>query len=140
MSTEQWFTIIQLVVSLVLGGIGVQLIRTRPILKKIAVERESNLLEERAEEMKQMRQRLSLIEAELRFERHKNNNLEACLQSLLMLLKQDPSKADEAAQLVMDLRAKQVADEVREKAAIMGRLAHLHGDHSEKEPVDAEGA
>jgi hypothetical protein len=130
-----WFQIVQLLVSLLLGGIGVQLIRTRPMLKKIANDREANLLQERAEEMQGMRQQLILMDVELRFERHRNSNLAACFDSLIMLLKQDPSKAAEAAQMVMDMRANQIAAEALEKAEIMGRLA---AQTPGKEPPNAE--
>ena len=57
-------------------------------------------------------------EAERATDRHRINNLSQCLDALLLLIEQDPSKAAEAATRVKSMREKQSEVEAQEKAAI----------------------
>lgn len=50
--------------------------------------------------------------------RHKMANLDQCLTMLLVLIEENPSKAQEAAKRVREMRAKQEASEAAEKATI----------------------
>lgn len=111
------------------GGILVAIVKAWPQLKKIAAEREAsaakianereaNLLTERAEEMKEMRAQMAAMEAERQIDRHRINNLTQCLDALLMLIEQDPSKAAEAAKRIKDMRVAQMAAEAAEKGAV----------------------
>lgn len=50
--------------------------------------------------------------------RHRLNNVQACLDALLMLLKHDPSRAAEAVALIEDMRTRQTLYEAQEAAAI----------------------
>lgn len=105
------------------------LVRVWPSLKKIANEREANLLTERAEDMEAMRADLAKMKAEIKqqqvqheaeraVDRHRINNLQACLDSFLMLIEQDPQKAGEAVVRIKEMRARQAESEAAEKAAI----------------------
>jgi uncharacterized protein YigA (DUF484 family) len=120
--------------NLLIGGVLVTIIRTRVPLKKIANDREANLLTERAEDMEAMRGEIAELKAELKkqanmhdaqraIDRHRINNLTACLDAFLMLVKQDPSKAAEAAAIIEEMRAKQMMAEAAEKGATRGEPA-----------------
>ncbi|MGC5799833.1 hypothetical protein [Sphingomonas sp. NFX23] len=50
--------------------------------------------------------------------RHRMNNLDQCLTMLLVLIEENPQKAQEAAKRVREMRAKQEASEAAEKATI----------------------
>lgn len=111
------------------GGIAVAIVKAWPALKRIAAdrearsaeianEREANLLTERAEEMKEMRAQIAALEAERQIDRHRINNLTQCLDALLMLIEQDPSKAAAAATRIKGMRADQMAAEAAEKGAV----------------------
>lgn len=89
-----------------------------------------------------MGDRLSLMEkklsrqeirhnAERSLDRHRLNNITACFDSLLMLLKANPDKSAEAVKMIEDMRAKQVLAEAEEKAII--RAAEITA-----ETVDSE--
>lgn len=57
-----WTTVLIGVLNLLVGGLLVAIVRTRPALKKIANEREATALEARGEDMEEMRKRLTLLE------------------------------------------------------------------------------
>ena len=57
-------------------------------------------------------------DAEVAVMRHRMNNLDQCLNMLLMLIEQDPDKAREAAARVRVMRERQEAAEASEKATI----------------------
>lgn len=124
-----WTPILLTIANLLLGGVMVAIIRSRPALKKIAADREANLLSERAKEMQDMRERIDKLEAmltqkdkqheaERAADRHRINNLSQCLDALLLLIEQDPAKAAEAASRVRGMRADQLQRENAERAAI----------------------
>lgn len=113
-----WTAALMGLANLLIGGLLVTIVRTRPALKKIANEREANLLTERAEEMDAMRQRIVKLEAERATDRHRINNLSQCLDALLLMIEMDPSKAAEAAARIKEMRARQMDTEALEKAAI----------------------
>lgn len=118
------------------SGITVAIIRAIPSLKKIANEREANLLSERAEEMERMRARMdaveaaaktasseaerqiALLQAERAIDRHRINNVTQCLDALILLIEQDPTKASDAASRIKKMRADQMAAEAAEKGAV----------------------
>ena len=120
--------VVLVVIAMLIGGVLIAMIRARPTLKKIAADREANLLHERAAEMDSMRERLKALEAKLEakdalheaeraIDRHRYNNLSGAFDALLMLLKQNPDKVDEAIVIVEKLRAEQLAREALEKGA-----------------------
>jgi predicted RNase H-like nuclease (RuvC/YqgF family) len=113
-----WTAILMGVANLLIGGLLVQIIRTRPTLKKINNEREANLLNERAKEMDNMRRSIAKLEAERATDRHRINNLSQCLDALLLMIEMDPSKAAAAAVKIKAMRATQMEAEAVEKAAI----------------------
>lgn len=125
--------------NVLVGGLLVAIVRSRPALKKIAADREANLLNERAEEMERMRERLTALEhnlenkdrqlaeallhqekefaAERALYRHRINNLDQAFSALLMLLKKGVS-VEEAVSTIEELRAEQLAREAAEAATI----------------------
>lgn len=134
-----WTTVAVGFLNLLVGGLLVAIVKTRPALKKIANEREANLLNERAEEMDKLRKRIDALEAESRqrerqFEaeralyRHQINNLDQSFNALLLLLKQDVPVA-EAVEAVERMRAAQLERETLEKSAI--RTAGIHPEQPE---------
>jgi mannitol-specific phosphotransferase system IIBC component len=122
-----------------IGGVLGSFVKSRPALKKIEVDREANLLSERAKEMADMRHRIEkmeeeqrrkdekheaeqarkdkLFEAERALYRHQINNLDGAFSALLMLLKKGVS-VEEAVDAVEKMRAEQLARETIEKAAL----------------------
>jgi hypothetical protein len=125
--------------NVLVGGVLVSVIRSRPALKKIAADREANLLNERAEEMERMRERLSALEKKLEDKdsevaetlrqqeqhfaaqrahyRHRINNLDQAFTALLLLLKRGVS-VEEAVKEIEDMRAQQLEREAAEAATI----------------------
>jgi hypothetical protein len=124
-----WTTAAVAILNLLVGGVLVALIKSRPHLKRLANEREANLLTERAEEMELMRSRLAKLEAERAVDRHRLNNLSQCLDALLLMIELDPGKATEAAAKIRAMRERQAQEEAAEKSAI--HAATITG----KEPV-----
>ncbi|MGV0964187.1 MAG: hypothetical protein ACOYBT_09885 [Polynucleobacter sp.] len=113
-----WTSGLMAVLNLLVSGLLITIVRTRPALKKIANEREANLLTERAEEMDSMRRRIATLEAERATDRHRINNLSQCLDALLMMIEMDPEKASAAAERIRAMRRAQMEAEATEKAAI----------------------
>jgi ABC-type multidrug transport system fused ATPase/permease subunit len=56
--------------------------------------------------------------AERALDRHRLNNINACFDALLLLLKANPEKSSEAVKMIEDMRAKQLMAEAEEKAII----------------------
>jgi hypothetical protein len=134
-----WTTVFVVLLNVLVGGVFVAIIRTRPALKKIAADREANLLSERAGEMAEMRERIEKLEASLEAkdrqhadelaaerrlheaqkaaDRHRMNNLNMAFQSLLMLLKQGVP-VEQAVNEVEAMRSKQLEREAAEATAI----------------------
>lgn len=111
------------------GGVLVALIKTRPVLKKIDNEREASLLAERAADMSAMRKEIAELrgelnaeraerEAERSIDRHRINNLQQCLDALLLMIETNPEKASEAAGKIRAMREKQMNTEAIEKATL----------------------
>lgn len=124
-----WTAALMGLANLLIGGLLVQIIRTRPTLKKIANEREANLLTERAEQMEAMQRRLDAMEAKIEKERtrheaeraldrHRINNMDQALNYLFLMFETQPERAPEAIAAVKDMRARQMEAEALEKAAI----------------------
>lgn len=134
-----WGAALLAVLNLLVGTLLVAIVRTRPTLKKIANEREANLLTERAEEMKEMRARLAKLEdgrqadrkeaeakleaeraqhrRERAYERHKINNLQQAFDALLLLLEGIPEAAPIVAK-IKEMRARQLEAEALEAGTI----------------------
>lgn len=124
-----WTSGLLALANLLIGGVFVALIKTRPALKKIANEREANLLTERAEQMEAMQKRVDALEvkleqervrheAERALDRHRLNNMDQCLNYLFMVFEKMPEKVPEAMSAVKEMRARQIETETLEKAAI----------------------
>lgn len=67
--------------------------------------------------------------AERALDRHRLNNITACFDGLLMLLKANPDKSAEAVKMIEEMRARQVLAEAEEKAII--RAAEIKADEDE---------
>lgn len=117
-----WTAALMGVANLLIGGLLVAIVRTRPALKKIANEREANLLEERAEQMEAMQRRLEAMEAKIENERaqhraeraldrHRLNNFDQCFNALFMMFETSPEKAAEAIAAVKAMRTRQMEAE-----------------------------
>ncbi len=124
-----WTAALMGVANLLIGGLLVAIVRTRPALKKIANEREANLLTERAEEMEAMQKRVDAMEAKIERERaqhqaersldrHRLNNFDQCFNALFMMFENSPEKAADAIAAVKTMRARHMESEAIEKAAI----------------------
>lgn len=113
-----WTPILLTLANILMGGVLVAIVRTRPALKKIANDREKSLLEERAADMTTMRAQIERMEAERSVDRHRINNLTQCLDALLLLLETAPDKAAEHVARIKAMRAAQIAAEGAEKGAI----------------------
>jgi hypothetical protein len=130
-------TIVLAVIQLVLGGgVIAALVRAWPALKKIANEREANLLSERAEEMNKMRDTIDKLEARLdakdiqheaerAADRHRINNLDQALKAFFILVKRHPEDAAGAAAEIEAMRAQQMEEEKREGVALRALVATL---------------
>lgn len=134
-----WGTALVAILNLLVGGLLVAIVKTRPALKKIGNEREQMILAARGEDMEAMRDRIEKLEAraeqkdaeheaEIRVMRHRLNNVTSCLDALLLLLKTSPDKAAEHVGLITEMRERQMAAEAAEKGAIAGaRVAAATG-------------
>lgn len=133
-----WTTVLVGLLNLLVGGALVSFIRSRPSLKKIDADREANLLSERAKEMQEMRERMEKLEAmldlkerqheaERSVDRHRINNLSQCLDALLLLIEQDPTRAAEAAAKIRAMRAEQLEREAKERAVIQAAAIERAG-------------
>lgn len=69
--------------------------------------------------------------AERALDRHRLNNINACFDALLLLLKANPDKSAEAVVMIEEMRAKQLIAEAEEKAII--RAAELKADEAEQD-------
>lgn len=114
--------------NLLVGGVLVAIVKSRPALKKLTNEREASLLEERAAEMNKMRDRLEKLEAERAVDRHRLNNVTQCLDALLMLLEVAPDKAADHVAKIKQMRASQMTAEAAEKGAIHGAIIAKTGE------------
>lgn len=113
----------------VLIMLGTILLKLRPIMTKLAMEREATALTARAEDNAELKERVLALEtrldaerarheAERSIDRHRINNLTACLDALLMMLELAPDKAAEHVIKIKDMRDRQSSYEAAEKAAI----------------------
>lgn len=69
--------------------------------------------------------------AERALDRHRLNNINACFDALLMLLKANPEKSADAVKMIEDMRAKQILAEAEEKAII--RAAEIRAEEGEQD-------
>lgn len=73
--------------------------------------------------------------AERALDRHRLNNINACFDALLLLLKANPEKSAEAVQMIEEMRAKQLLAEAEEKAIITA--AELRATDGEDEEMES---
>lgn len=103
--------------------------RLRPLMTKLAQERETSLLAARAEDNAELKDRVAALEARLDSERvkhdaeraidrHRINNLTACLDALLMMLELAPDKAADHVAKIKEMRERQAGHEAAERSAI----------------------
>lgn len=140
-----WTTAAVGLLNLLVGGVLVAIIKSRPALKKLTNDREANLLKERADEMEKMRASITALQARLdqkdaqhdaerSLDRHRINNLQQCLDGFFMLVKANPDKAAEAVATIEAMRAKQIVAEASEKAAIhAARIAATNAQGKDSE-------
>lgn len=69
--------------------------------------------------------------AERALDRHRLNNINACFDSFLMLIRANPEKAAESVKLIEEMRARQIMAEAEEKAII--RAAEIQIDGGEND-------
>lgn len=133
-----WTSSLMAIANLLIGGLLVQVVRTRPALKKIANEREANLLTERAEQMEAMQRRLEAMEAKMEHERarhqaeraldrHRLNNMDQCFNALFMMFDTSPEKAADAIAAIKTMRERQMEAEALEKATIHAAIINQTG-------------
>lgn len=112
-----------------LATVLIALIKGWPVIARVNNERESNLLEERAEDMASMRAEIAelkvrmdvkdkLHEAERAYDRHRINNLATSLRSFFLLVKRHPEDAAAAAAEIEKMRAEQIEEENKEAIAL----------------------
>jgi len=113
----------------VLALLVTAMVRLWPAMTKLSSDREKSLLEARAADNAELRQRVEDLEqrldkdrtqheAERKIDRHRINNLTQCLDALLMLLEVAPDKASEHVNKIKEMRERQAANETVEKAAV----------------------
>lgn len=116
-------------------------VRLRPIMAKLASERETSLLAARAQDNDSLRQRVEALErrldderrahdAERAVDRHRINNLTQCLDALLMLLEMAPDKAGDHVARIKEMRERQASMESVEKATITAAVVTMTGPAS----------
>lgn len=116
-------------------------VRLRPIMARLASERETSLLEARAKDNAELRGRVEALErrldaertqhdAERAVDRHRINNLTQCLDALLMLLEMAPDKASEHVSRIKEMRDRQITMESVEKATITAAVVTMAGPTS----------
>lgn len=103
-----------------LAGMIAGWFKLKPLMVRLANDREKSLLEERAAEMTKMRERLEKLEAERTVDRHRLNNVTQCLDALLMLLEVAPDRAADHVAKIKKMRTDQMNAEALEKGAITG--------------------
>lgn len=107
----------------------VAFMKMRPVMAGLAAKREATLLDARAADNADLRERVVKLEerldservrheAERAVDRHRINNLTQCLDALLMLLEAAPEKAAEHVAKIRSMRDKQAHRETQEKATI----------------------
>ena len=130
------------------------IVKLRPIMAKLAAERESNLLKARADDNAALKLRVDKLEklidaerirhdAERQLDRHRINNLNACLDAIFLLFEAAPEKAAHHVQRVKEMREKQLRAEQDEKTAITtaaltaaNEIAAMHADAAAEAGID----
>lgn len=134
-SSLNWTNLFLGVLNLLIGGVLVAIVKSRPLLKKIDNDREANLLTERAVEMDSMRKRVADMEVrldialeELRLVRHDLANANHSLDMFIALIEANPSGAAEHAAKVKAIRATTASQIAAEKAELAKvRLSNIKG-------------
>lgn len=127
-----WTSALIAILNVLVMGVIVGLLKAWPQLKIISNQREANILTDRREDIRDMRERIvsletSLTEKDLRYEstsarherdiailRHKWSNTTQCLDALIMLLKTAPDKVEHAINMVEQMRERQKNEEAAE--------------------------
>ena len=117
-----WTTIMVTLLNLLVGGGLVAWVKTRPKMRELEKTAEEKLRDDlisRVEKLeRQGEEERARHEAVVAIMRHRLNNVTQCLDALLMLIEQDPLKAQEAAARVREMRSRQEAAEAAEKTAL----------------------
>lgn len=111
--------------ALAVGGF----VKLRPIMTKLAADREASLLAARAADNADLKDRVEKLEkrleadrarhdAEQARDRHKIANLNQCLDALLMMLELAPEKVAEHIAKIKTMRSEQQKREAQEAASI----------------------
>ena len=114
-----------------LASVVLALVKGWPVLTRIANERETGLLSQRAADMDKMSEKIAVLEAriekqradyeaQLGIHRHRANNIAACLDALLLMLELRPDRVPDAVARIKQMRAEQTVAEASEKGAVAG--------------------
>ena len=104
-------------------------VKMRPLMASLAAKREATLLDGRAADNTELRDRVTELErrldservrheAERAIDRHRINNLTQCLDALLLLLEAAPDNAVQHVSKIKEMRDRQAQVESAEIAAI----------------------
>lgn len=110
--------------TLVAGGVTAAIgawIKSRPKMREIEAGTEEKLRSDLIVRVEKLERKLDEKEAqhtaEMAIMRHRVNNSDQCLDALLLLLEQSPSKVKEAVAKIKEMRERQRVAEAAEKAA-----------------------
>jgi len=130
-----WTTALVGLLNLLVGGALVSWIRSRPRLKEIEVDADSDLRKDLLKRVETLERKLdeerAIHEAQIAIMRHRLNNSDQCIDALLMLLETSPDKVSEAVGMIKEMRARQREAEAQEKAAFHAAKisARVHEGH-----------
>lgn len=120
-----WTTALVGLLNLLVGGALVSWIRSRPSLRQIEQTAEDKLRKDLLTRVEKLEQKIDAerdrYEALIAIMRHRLNNSDQCIDSLLLLLEQSPNKVKEAVAMIKEMRARQRDAEATEKAAFHAR-------------------
>lgn len=115
-----WTAVLVGLLNLIVGGALVSWIRSRPSLRQIETSTEGKLRADLLARIEKLEGKLDekerLHTAEMAIMRHRLNNSDQCLDALLLLLEQSPSKVKDAVSKIKEMRARQRDTEAMEKA------------------------
>lgn len=99
-------------------GLAVLIVKQRPIMTRLTMDREKSLSDRVAKLEAKIEQKDVLHQAEQAHDRHRFNNISGCFEALLMLLRQDPERVNDAVETVTEMREKQKVMEHEEKRSL----------------------
>ncbi|WP_324807242.1 hypothetical protein SH584_11550 [Sphingomonas sp. LY29] len=120
-----WTSALVGLLNVMVGGAIVAFFRSRAPVRKVAADREANLLAERAKEMagmreqiEELRMKLDLASEEIRVVRHDLANANHSLDLFIALIEANPERAAEHAKRVKEHREEARRQIGEEKAAL----------------------